>query len=368
MRRRLRYIIRKEILQLRRDPRLRGLLVFAPLFQLFVFGYAVTLDIRYIPMVVCDRARTTESRELTGRFARSEHFDLRAAVDSPSEMDQQLAAGRALIGVHIPADFSRRRARGETAEVQIVLDGTDMNSAGVAGGYARALIAHHLRQRDDRSRQVPALEHEARIWYNPDLKSVNFMVPGVICLILGTVMTSVTAMALVRERETGTLEQLIVTPVRPLELLLGKTLPFAAIGMLDVGLVILLARYWFGVEVAGSLLLLLGSALIFLLTTLGLGLFISTASRSQQQAMLTAFFVLIPSVVLSGFIFPIENMPRGLQFVTYAIPLRYFVEIVRGVFLQGVGIQVLWPQMTVLAALGGAIFALSATRFQKHLG
>jgi ABC-2 type transport system permease protein len=194
------------------------------------------------------------------------------------------------------------------------------------------------------------------------------MVPGVICMILGTVMTALTAMAIVRERERGTLEQLIVTPVRPWELMLGKTLPFAAIGMLDVCVIILVARYWFGVQVAGSVLLLLLLALLFLLTALGLGLFVSTISRTQQQAMLTAFFVIMPSVILSGFMFPIENMPRVIQAVTYVIPLRYFVEIVRGIFLRGAGMGVLWPQVLALAGLGGAIFTLSAMRFQKRLG
>jgi ABC-2 type transport system permease protein len=368
MRRRLRYIVRKELLQLKRDRRLRGMLIFAPLFQLFVFGYAVTLDIRHIPLVVCDLDRSRESRELVGRFTRSGYFDLYGLVASPGALDGPLEAGRAVVGIYIPPDFSKRRARGETAELQVLVDGTDMNSAGVAAGYAQALISHHVGLAEGPLRRAPAIVHQPRIWYNPDLRSVNYMVPGVICLILGTVMTAVTAMALVRERETGTLEQLIVTPIRPLELMLGKTLPFAAIGMLDVSLITLVARYWFGVEVAGSVVLLFACALLFLLTTLGLGLFISTVSRSQQQAMLTAFFLITPSVILSGFMFPIENMPGALQLITYLIPLRYFVEIVRGVFLQGVGINLLWPQIVLLAGLGVLIFTLSASRFQKRLG
>jgi ABC-2 type transport system permease protein len=214
----------------------------------------------------------------------------------------------------------------------------------------------------------PPVENQPRVLYNPDLRSVNYMVPGVICMILGTVMTAMTAMAIVRERETGTLEQLIVTPLRPMELMLGKTLPFAAIGLLDVVLIIFFARFWFGVRIAGSGPLLLLLSVAFLLTTLGLGLFISTVSRTQQQAMLTAFFVLMPSVILSGFMFPIENMPRLVQWITYAIPLRYFVEIVRGIFLRGAGISVLWPEVLALIALGGTIFALSALRFKKRLG
>jgi ABC-2 type transport system permease protein len=216
-------------------------------------------------------------------------------------------------------------------------------------------------------RQPLPVSQEPRIWYNPDLKSVNYMVPAVICMILGTVMTAVTALGLVRERESGTLEQLIVTPIRPLEMVLGKTLPFAAIGLVDVGLIVLLARFWFGVSVAGSLALLFLSAAVFLLTTLGVGMFVSTVSRTQQQAMLTAFFVIMPSVLLSGFMFPIENMPEAVQYLTYGIPLRYFVTIVRGIYLKGVGIAVLWPQLAALALCGGAIFTLSGLRFQKRL-
>jgi len=367
MRRRLRYLMRKELLQLRRDRRMLGMLVMAPLLQLFIFGYAVTLDIKQIPLVVCDRDRRAESRELVGSFARSGQFELRGLVDSPNQLDRPLASGRALVGLYIPADFSKRRARGETAPVQVLLDGTDMNSAGVAAGYTAALLADHARRWGRGGSPAMAVAHHPRVWYNPELRSVNYMVPAVICMILATIMTAVTAMALVREREMGTLEQLIVTPISSLELMLGKTLPFAGIGLVDVCLIVLVARYWFGVPVAGSVPLLFLSAAIFLLTTLGLGLFISTVSRTQQQAMLTAFFVIMPSVILSGFMFPIENMPRAIQWVTYGIPLRYFVEIVRGIFLQGIGMEVLWRQLAALVGLGGTIFALSAARFQKRL-
>ena len=343
-------------------------LVLAPLLQLFIFGYAVTLDIKHIPLVVCDRDRQADSRELVGSFERSGYFDLLAGVDSPSEVRGPIESGRALMGLYIPDDFSKRLARGETASLQVIVDGTDMNSAGVAAGYTARLLAHYARAREPGLAMRPPIEQQPRVWYNPDLRSVNYMVPGVICMILATVMIAMTAMAIVRERETGTLEQLVVTPIRPWELMLGKTAPFAVIGMVDVCSIIVVARYWFGVSVAGSVVLLLALAMLFLLTTLGLGLFISTVSRSQQQAMLTAFFVIMPSVILSGFMFPIENMPRVIQWVTYLIPLRYFVEIVRGVFLRGVGMAVLWPQVAALAALGGAIFGLSAARFQKRLG
>lgn len=368
MRNRLRYLIRKEVLQLRRDRRIVAMLVAAPLLQLFIFGYAVTLDVKHISLVVCDLARTSESRELAGSLSRSEYFDVAGRVDSPSEVDAYLASGRALVALSIPRDFSKRRARGEAVEVQVIIDGTDMNSAGIAAGYVGALMSHYDRTHPETIRAAGGVSHEPRIWYNPNLDSVTYMVPAVICMILATVMTAATAVSLVRERETGTLEQLIVTPVRPIEVMLGKTFPFAAIGLVDVGLIVLLARYWFGVAAAGSIPLLFLSAAIFLLTTLGLGLFISSVSRTQQQAMLTAFFVIIPSVLLSGFIFPIENMPQPVQWLTYLLPLRYFVTIVRGIFLQGVGMGVLWPQFAALVASGGAIFALSAARFQKRLG
>jgi ABC-2 type transport system permease protein len=345
-----------------------AMLIVAPLFQLIVFGYAVTLDIKHIPFVACDRARSVQSRELVGSLDRSEYFNLTGWVDSPAQLDEYLTSGRALLALHVPSDFSKRLARGETAQVQFIVDGTDMNSAGVAMGYLSAAVSHYARRQAALSPRAASISHEPRIWYNPDLASVDYMVPGVICMILATVMTAATALALVRERETGTLEQLIVTPIRPIELMLGKTLPFAAIGLIDVGLIVLAARYWFGVQVAGSVLLLFLSATLFLLTTLGLGMFISTVSRTQQQAMLTAFFVIMPSVLLSGFMFPIENMPEVVQWMTYLIPLRYFVVIVRGIFLQGVGLGILWPQFAALVASGGTVFALSALRFQKRLG
>ncbi len=367
MKRRLQHMIRKELLQIRRDRRIMAMLIVAPLFQLLVFGYAVSLDIKHVPLIVCDLDRSAESRELVNSFFRSEYFDLKYRAESPAEFDEYLASGRALAAVYIPEDFSKRRARGETADLQIILDGTDMNSAGVAAGYIGALVKYHVERQMKAARVRAPISNEPRIWYNPDLNSVNFMVPAVICMILGTVMTAATAVGLVRERETGTFEQLIVTPIRPLELMLGKTLPFAGIGLLDVGLIVLVARFWFGVEVAGSVPLLFFSAALFLLTTLGIGMFVSTVSRTQQQAMLSAFFIITPSVLLSGFMFPIANMPQFVQWLTYFIPLRYFVTIVRGIFLQGVGIYILWPQFAALVASGGAIFTMSALRFQKRL-
>jgi ABC-2 type transport system permease protein len=359
--------MRKELLQLRRDPRMLMPLILAPIFQLLVFGYAVTLDVKDIGLVVCDRNRQSDSRELIDSFPRSGYFTLRGQVDSPDQIDEPIESGRALLGLHIPDDFSKRLARGEPAHVQVIIDGADMNSAGVAAGYTGALLAQFARRQQPALTARPPIENHPRIYYNPDLKSLNYMVPGVICTILGTVMTAMTALALVRERETGTLEQLIVTPLRPMELMLGKTLPFAAIGLLDVILIVILARFWFGVTMAGSGPLLLLLSVTFLLTTLGLGMFISTVSRTQQQAMLTAFFVIMPSVILSGFMFPIENMPLVVQWITRLIPLRYFVEIVRGIFLRGAGIAELWPQVVALVVLGGVIFALSALRFQKKL-
>ncbi len=368
MRARLRHLIEKEILQIRRDRRIVAMLIVAPMFQLLVFGYAVTLDIKHIPFVVCDHARSAQSRELVGTLDRSEYFELAGRVDSPALLDGYLTSGRALVALHLPADFSKRLARGEAAQLQLIVDGTDMNSAGVAMGYLSAALSHYARQQAGLHSAIASVSNQPRVWYNPNLASVNYMVPAVICMILGTVMTAVTALSLVRERETGTMEQLIVTPIRPIELMLGKTLPFAGIGLIDVGLIVLAARYWFGVHVAGSVPLLFVSAALFLLTTLGLGLFISTVSRTQQQAMLTAFFVIMPSVILSGFIFPIGNMPEVVQWMTYLIPLRYFVSIVRGIFLQGVGFGILWPQFAALVASGGTVFALSALRFQKRLG
>jgi len=369
-------IIRKEFIQLRRDPRLLRLVLFAPVFQLFIFGYSVTTDVTHISTAVLDEDRTSASRALTERFVRSRYFDFDHNISHPDEIDRLLDSGKAQMVLRIPLGFARDLARGRTAEVQLILDGSDSMTAGIVSGYANGVIRDHsariAAERLDRVRaripRLPSLDPRLRVWYNPELKSVYFMVPAIMCTILLVVTTLLTSLAIVKEREIGTLEQLIVTPIRPRELMLGKTVPFVIIGFVDMTLVLLAAVLWFRVPVAGSIPLLFLLSAAFLLTTLGIGLFISTISRTQQQAMMTTFFFLLPSFLLSGFMFPIENMPRLIQYITYAIPLRYFLVIVRGIFLKGNGLAVLWPQVAILAAFGLAIMWLAAARFQKRLG
>jgi ABC-2 type transport system permease protein len=363
---RIRHLMRKEFLELRQEPRLFGIVIMAPLIQLTILGYAATTDVRDVPMVVVDRDRSSESRELVARFDASQNFVVVDGVASLEEVDRYLDRGDAWMALAIPAGYGERRRAGQSSAVQVVADGTDANSTNVAVGYAGALISAYARELAGTG---PLVRPEIRVWFNSSLESRYFMIPGILALVLLVVTTNLSSMAIVREKELGTLEQLNVTPLARWELIVGKLLPYAALGMFDVLLVIAVAVGWFDVPLRGSLVLLLGSCVVYLLTTLGLGLFVSTISHTQQQAMMTAsFFFLIPMIFLSGFIFPIENMPYAIQQVTYLIPLRYFLVILRGVFLKGVGLEVLWPQLLALFAWGAGILALATLRSTKRLG
>jgi len=374
--RRIGRIIRKEFIQLRRDPKLLRIVIMAPVFQLFIFGYAVTTDVRHISTAILDEDRTAASRDFAERFVRSRYFDFDYSLDDPRQINRLLDTGRAQMALRIPRGFAEDLDRRRTAKVQIILDGSDSMTAGIISGYVGAVVREYSARlaldRLDRMRavipQVPRLDPRLRVWYNPDLKSVNFMVPGVMCMILLVVTMLLTSLAIVKEREVGTLEMLVVTPIKARELMIGKTVPFIILGFLDMVLVLIVAVLWFQVPIAGSVLLLFALAAVFLLTSLGTGLFISTVSRTQQQAMMTAFFIMMPSIILSGFMFPIENMPHVIQWLTYIIPLRYFLVIIRGIFLKGNGFAILWPQVAALLALGMAIMAMSVLRFTKRLG
>jgi len=371
---RVREIVIKEFIQLRRDPRLLRVLMLAPIFQLVVFGYAVTFDVRNVPMLVYDQDYTPASRELVRVFTNSGYFTVTGYGSRLVQVDEALDAGAAQMALAIPRGFGGRLARGGTAPVLVVVDGSDPGTTRMVLGYLSSIlqsyservVLHRLARRGGLY-ALPQVQAELRAWYNPDLRSVNFMVPAVIALILLVVTMAMTSLAVVREREVGTLEQLVVTPIRPSELLVGKMLPFVAIGLADVMLIMLVARLWFRVPLAGSPVLLLALTLLFIGNGLGLGLFLSTVSRTQQQATMSSFFVMMPSLLLSGFMFPIANMPKVIQALTYLIPLRYFLVIVRGVFLKGNGLDVLWPQAAALAVLGAAILTLAIVRFRKRL-
>lgn len=367
--------VRKEFLQLRRDRRMIPILIISPIVQLLLLGYAVDLDVRDVPSVVCDLDRTAAGREFLAAYFHSGYFTEKARVETPGEIDRFLDDGLASMAFVIPRGFGDDLAAGRRARVQIIVDGSESQSATVGLNYASLIAARFservlveaLEKGGAPGLRPVRLEAELRVWYNPELRSRYFLVPGILGLILMVMTLMVTSMAIVREKEMGTLEQLIVTPLRARELILGKLLPFVAIGLIDVVLVVGVATLFIRVPLRGSVALLLALSLAFMLTTLGLGLFVSTISRNQQQAMLTAVFFIIPMILLSGFVFPIENMPRFFQAVTYAIPIRYFFTIIRGIFLKGVGLPELWDEAAAMLVFGLGIFTLSVLRFRKKL-
>jgi ABC-2 type transport system permease protein len=365
------HLIRKEFLELRQEPRLFGIVIMAPLIQLTMLGYAATTDVRDVPVVVVDQDRSAASRDLIARFDVSDNFTIMDTVSASSEIDTYLDSGRAWMALVVPADYGERVRAGRPAAVQVVADGTDANSTNVALGYAGALITRYGRElaaQTGRASATPLVDADIRVWFNPGLESRDFMIPGILALVLLVVTTTLSSMAIVREKEVGTLEQLNVTPLARWELIAGKLVPYAVLGMVDVLLVVAVAVGWFEVPLRGSFALLLLMCLVYLLTALGLGLFVSTVSRTQQQAMMTtAFFFLVPMIFLSGFVFPIENMPEVIQPVTYLIPLRYFLVILRGIFLKGVGLEVLWPDAVALFGWGVGILVLATLRSTKRL-
>ncbi len=373
--RRVRFLIWKELIELWRDPRLFAIVILAPVIQLFLLAYAATTDVRNVPVVIADADRSASSRELIARFDRSPSFSLVATVVSPNDVDSYLERGQAWIAVAIPGGFGASLLGGRPQTVQVLADGSDANSAGLALGYATSLIgqygqelaARHPRSAAGTDVGAGTLEPRVRVWFNPRLQSRDFMIPGIVALLLLVVTTNLSSMGIVREREQGTLEQLNVTPLRRWELIVGKLVPYGLIGLVDVVLVLSVSTLWFEVPMRGSVALLFGMSLVYLVTTLGLGLFVSTISSTQQQAMMTSvIFFMMPMVLLSGFVFPIENMPGVMQIVTYLVPLRYFLVILRSIFLKGVGLEVWWPQALALAGWGAAILILAIARSSKR--
>lgn len=372
---RVRYLFVKELIQVLRDKRLRITLIFPPIFQLIVFGYAANLDVKHINTAVRDLDQSVESRELITRFGSSKYFDIISYPQTPKEIEALIKKGDVILSIEIPSDFSRKLKKGDTATVQIILDGTESNTAMIALGYLGRILSEYsttiMIKRLNRQGMVgfeeAGVELEHRIWFNPNAESRLFYVPGVIASIALLIPIILTAQAIVREREIGTLEQIMVTPIRSWELMLGKTLPFAMIGLADAIMIALIGVFWFEVPLRGNPLILLLGNVLFLMSSVGIGLFISTISSTQQQAQISTFFFMMPAFILSGFAFPLENMPEWLQTITYANPLRYFLIIIRGVFLKGNGLDILWSEMLALAILGGFMILLSSLRFQKRL-
>jgi ABC-2 type transport system permease protein len=375
MNNRLFAIMRKELIQIRRDRRTLAIMFLIPVFQLIMFGYAVTTDVKHLPMAVLDRDKSAASRELIDTYQASTYFDIAYTVGSESELAYLMDSGAARAGLIVPAGYGADLARRGAAQVSFAIDGSDPTVANTALAAAQTIgqaksaeIVQAMLSRSGLNvSEMPGLDVRTRVWYNPDLASANYMIPALIGLILQLLTAMLTALAIVRERELGTIEQLIVTPLRPWELVVGKIVPYVLIAFFDTMEVLIIGTLWFKVPINGSVVLLLSLACLFVMSSLGIGLFISTVARTQQEAMLLAFFTMLPSIFLSGFMFPLVAMPAALRALSYGIPLTYFLVIVRGIVLKGVGLEMLVPQVIALVIFGVAIMSLSTLRFRKRL-
>ncbi len=372
----LKIFLVKEFLQFIRDPKMFIVVIVAPVIQLIFLGYASNRDINNVQTVVFDRDRSESSREFVRNFEKSGYFSMDYYVSDYNEMSRLIDNGKAITGIVIPENFEKDLNTRVTAKVQFIIDGSDGNKASIAAGYIQNIASafsnniavENIEQAGIKTSIAGTIEPVSRIWYNADLSTRNYMLPGIVGLILIIITTNLSSLAIVKEREIGTLEQLIVTPVKPYQIILGKLIPFAILGIVSMTLVLSVMTFWFGIYVKGSLTFLFVSSFIFMLSTLGLGLFVSTISRTQQQAMITAaFLVIMPMIFLSGFSFPVENMPVIIQYVTYFIPLRYFLVIIRGIVLKGLGLSELWIECTVLLSMGVFILISSSLRFRKRL-
>lgn len=371
---RVKAIARKEFIQLRRDKRMLFIAFMAPIIQLTLFGYAATLDVKSVPVVVCDMDQSMQSRAILNDLSASGYFIIHDRVPSIRDVRKALDDGVAMVGVVIPDGLERDINAGKKAHFQTIIDGSNAIYATLVRSYLERIITNRALELSDADmarnglKPFHPLDIRQRVWYNPTLKSRDFMVPGVFALVLMIISTVLTSMAIVKEKERGTIEQLIVTPIKPLELIVGKLLPFAIISLVDITLVTMVSIFWFRIPLHGSFVLLFLLSALFMLTTLGLGLLISTISRTQQQAMMISMLLIMPIILLSGVMSPIENMPLGVQYFTLLIPLRYFIVIVRSIFMKGSGISILWPDALALAAFGIVLFLLSVSRFNKRIG
>jgi ABC-2 type transport system permease protein len=367
---RIKHLIIKELIQTLRNRKTWFLLFGAPVMQLFLFGYVVTTDVTNISTALYDLDRTQESRELARRLQASGYFNITYYPGSPEEIRKLLDKGTVLCAIQINERFGEDISGKKPTQIQLIVDGSDSNTAMIAMNYATKIISLYAADLAAPSvrAQLSTIDFRTRFWYNPDLKSRNYNVPGVIASIIMFVCLTLTSMSVVREREMGTIEQIMVSPVRPIELMIGKTAPFGLIALFDMTMVIVIGMLWFGITIKGSVLFLLVCTLAYLLSILGFGLFISTILKTQQQSLMATMFFAMPALLLSGFMFPIENMPEAFQYVTFLNPLRYFLIIIRGIFLKGSGIDVLWPELLSLLVLGMIIISLSALRFRKRLG
>ena len=368
---RVRELVRKEFIQLFRDKKNRPLLFVAPLIQLLLFGYVVSMDIRTITVGFLYQSKSTESRRLISAFGANRTFQVIYSTERPRDIEDRLLRRKLDLAIKIPPDFAPKIRKGKTADVQILADGSMSNMAGVRIAYAGVIIDTFnqslIKELHPFEMTYPRVDERVRTWYNPNLYSQNFFVPGIVAFLIMILTLLLTSMAIIKEKEAGTMEQLIVTPIRPFELILGKTIPYIIISLVQMAAVTVFAVFWFEIPLVGSIVLLFFSSCLFLLSTLGIGLFISTISKTQQQAMMTTFFFLLPFFMLSGFVFPIANMPMVVQWLTFLNPLRFFLVVVRGIFLKGVGFSVLWHQLLAMGIIGVLVFAGAVARFKKRL-
>jgi ABC-2 type transport system permease protein len=373
---RLRHMLIKEFIQVFRDKRARFLLFGPPIIQMMVFGYAATLEIKHVPTAIVDYDNSQVSRDLIARFEASRYFDLRKRLTDRKQIPDLIDRGDVTMAIQINSGFAQNVRKGQTAHIQVIVDSTNSNTALIGLGYVNEVTGNFSREYQLESMQrtspltiaqMPQIVLDKRPWFNTDMSSQWFFVPGVIGNLVLVIVMTLTAFAVVREREIGTLEQIMVTPIRRVEFILGKTIPFFLIGLFDAALISAVGTLWFQVPLRGSIAVLALGTVLFLLCVLGIGLFISTVSNTQQQAMVTSFFFIMPSIIFSGFGSPISSMPRFLQYLTYLNPLRYFQVVLRSVYLKGVGLDVLWPQMAAMAAIGIFMITVSVLRFHKSL-
>ena len=371
-RQRIAALLRKEFGQFFKDKALARIVILAPVLQLILLGYAASIDVKNIAIVLCDLDKTEDSRALAEKFVTSGYFTVEYATDDYKAVQSYLDDNKATMALVIPPKFAEKILRKETARVQLLVDGSEGNTAAISVSYANQIVNQYSRnilaEVIGGRMRIGGINTEVRAWYNPELRSRVYMVPGVLVLLLLAMTMNLTSMAVVREKEIGTLEQLMVTPIRPSELILGKLVPFSILGSIDAAIVITVMVFGFGIPIKGSIALLAVLSGFFLLTSLGLGLFVSTISKTQQQAMMVGqFFIMQPMMYLSGFTFPVENMPRVLQIVSFGIPMRHFLFIVRSLILKGVGIQDLWLQGCLLLGMGVVVLWASILRFHKKL-
>jgi ABC-2 type transport system permease protein len=375
MRQRLRSIIRKEFIQITRDPRTLGLIIIIPVMQLFLLGYAATNDVTDVPMAVYDLDKSSQSRDLIEAYSSSNYFMVSDYISSNAELETLIENGEVRVGLLIPPDFSSQLQTGQTAQVSFIIDGSDPSIAKTALSSAQLIGQSHgaqiQAQKLSRSGMAgfsyQPVEVRTQVWYNPTLEDAYFMVPGIVGMVLFTLTSMVTANSIVRERERGTIEQIIVTPIRPWELVVGKIVPYVLLAFINTGEVLLIGSLWFHVPVRGSLWLIFGLSGVFLLTSLGIGLLASTIASTQQEAMLIVYMIFLPSVFLSGFFFPIAAMPKVLQWISAMIPLRYYLNIIRALLLKGVGISAIQKDVIALAIFGLSLMTVASLRFRKRL-